>query len=588
MTAPTATILAVLYDARHRQWLRFTEPLKILTANDTDSVKSILDLVSQETRKQHYAVGFVSYEAAPAFDPAYIVKPTVAFPLAWFAIYTAAQSINFPDKSGATQNALSWQLSVDKDEYHSALRQIKNYIHAGDTYQVNYSYRMRTPFRQDPWLLFVRMIHAQGYGYGTFIDTGEWSICSASHELFFDYRDGRLTSRPMKGTVPRGPTLATDRERSVWLQNSIKNRAENLMIVDMVRNDLGRIAETGSVQTSSLFDIEKYPTLWQMTSTVQADTRADIRGIFGALFPPASITGAPKSRTMEIIAELESEPRKIYTGSIGFIKPDQSAQFNVAIRTVLVDKKNHTAEYGVGGGIVWDSEYQNELEECYTKAKVLTYVEEDFDLLETLLWTPEDGYALLSYHLDRLQNSAAYFSRRLDTDLIIYKLKETADGLAPQPHRIRLRINRTGDPLIEVAVLPDPPPIYRVHLASRPVDIEHNVFLHHKTTRRLLYEQMLAEHPGYHDVLLYNKNGEITESCIANVVFDFNGELVTPPLTSGLLSGTYRRHLLEQGQIQERIIKLADIKNNSRIFLINSVRGRWEGLLTTTTVSSAL
>lgn len=580
--------MAVLYDARHGQWLQFVEPVKIFTANTPDSVESILDMAIAEVKKNHYAVGYVAYEAAPAFDPALVVKSTKTFPLAWFAIYPAAQTIDFPEISSASLEALAWQLSINEKEYRAALLQIKKYIHAGDTYQVNYSFRMRTPFRQDPWQLFVHMIHAQGYGYGAFIDTGDWSICSASHELFFDYEGGRLTSKPMKGTVPRGLTLATDRELAGWLQNSTKNRAENLMIVDMVRNDMGQIAETGSVQASSLFDIEKYPTLWQMTSTVQATTRTDIGGIFRALFPPASITGAPKSRTMEIIAELETAPRKIYTGSIGFINPDQSAQFNVAIRTVLVDKNSSTAEYGVGGGIVWDSEIQNELEECHTKAKVLTYVEENFDLLETILWTPAEGYTLLSYHLERLQTSAEYFSRRLDTDLIKHKLEATAAELSPQRHRIRLRITRTGEPLITATALQDPPQIYRIHIASHPVDIEHDQFLYHKTTRRRTYEQMLAEQPGYEDVLLFNNRNEVTESCIANVLFEIDGNLVTPPLTCGLLPGIQRRYLLEQGQIQEQIIKLSDIKNNSRIFLVNSVRGMWEAVLTTTAPSSAL
>src|SRR3989338_8622467 len=211
MTSSAATTMAVLYDARHGQWLQFVEPVKIFTANTPDSVESILDMAIAEVKKNHYAVGYVAYEAAPAFDPALVVKSTKTFPLAWFAIYPAAQTIDFPEISSATLEALAWQLSINEKEYRAALLQIKKYIHAGDTYQVNYSFRMRTPFRQDPWQLFVHMIHAQGYGYGAFIDTGDWSICSASHELFFDYEGGRLTSKPMKGTVPRGLTLATDR-----------------------------------------------------------------------------------------------------------------------------------------------------------------------------------------------------------------------------------------------------------------------------------------------------------------------------------------------------------------------------------------
>ena len=587
MTTAT-TNCAVLYDAKQGRWLQFVEPVRIFTASDAGSVPSTIASVEAEVKKKHYAVGYVAYEAAPAFDPAFIVKPVTSFPLAWFAIYTDAKPLNIPDIPSTSLDQLSWQSSINEDDYRAALQRIKQYIHAGDTYQVNYSFRMRTPFRQDPWQLFVHMIHAQGYGYGAYIDTGDWSICSAAHELFFAYDGNQLTSKPMKGTVPRGLTAAGDREQSAWLKNSTKNRAENLMIVDMVRNDMGQIAATGSVQTSSLFDIEKYPTLWQMTSTVQSTTRTDIGAIFRALFPPASITGAPKSRTMEIIAELESEPRKIYTGSIGFIRPDQSAQFNVAIRTVYVDKKTHTAEYGVGGGIVWDSEIQNELEECHTKAKVLTYVEEDFDLLETILWTPEEGYTLLPYHLERLQDSAEYFSRPLDLDLLRQKLTDTAARLPPQRHRVRLRLTRSGEIAIAAEPLRDLPRTYRIHLASHPVDPAHDLFLHHKTTRRRTYQQLLAEHPGYDDVLLFNTKNEITESGIANVVFELNGELVTPPLACGLLPGACRRDLLLQGKIRESIVKVSDLKNQSRIFLINSVRGMWEATLTITAVPPVL
>jgi len=588
MTTIASPKLAVLYDARQRQWLSFTNPVTVLSATEIGAVPVILDEVTAAVKKKLYAIGFVTYEAAPAFDPALTVKPDTDLPLAWFAIYSDAQAMRFPGIASVAPVTLSWNLSVTEDIYRSALLRIKDYIHAGATYQVNYTFRMRAPFRQDPWQLFVRMIHAQGYGYGAYIDTGDWSICSASHELFFTYEANRLTSRPMKGTAPRGMTLADDRGQADWLQHSAKNRAENLMIVDMVRNDIGHIAETGSVQTCSLFDIEKYPTLWQMTSTVQATTRADIGAIFRALFPPASITGAPKTRTMEIIAELETEPRRIYTGSIGFVRPDQSAQFNVAIRTVYIDKNKQTAEYGVGGGIVWDSEIQNELEECHTKARVLTHVEEEFDLLETLLWTPELGYTLLPFHLERLQNSADYFSRPLDPELLRIKLAETATQLTPQRHRIRLRLTRSGELVITTEPLQAPARTYRIHLASRPVDPAHDRYLHHKTTRRQVYQQLLAEHPGYDDVLLYNTNNEITESCIANVVVELNGLRITPPLSCGLLPGTCRRDLLEKGEIQEGAIKLSDLQNRSRIFLINSVRGMWEATLTSASQSPVL
>ena len=580
MIITVAKNTAVIFDATSGQWLQFSDPIEIYSAYDCGSVRSALDATAAAAAKQQFAVGFIAYEAAPAFDPALVVNDAGSFPLAWFAIYEQAQPIVFPDIPANAIASLPWQLSVEDHEYRSALARIKNYIRNGDTYQVNYSFRLRASLPEDPWHLFIQMIHAQGYGYGAYIDTGDFCICSASHELFFSLANGVLTSRPMKGTVPRGLFPEADRTQAEWLQHSAKNRAENLMIVDMVRNDLGQIANTGSVNTSSLFDIEKYPTLWQMTSTVQAATRQDIGAVFGALFPPASITGAPKARTMEIIAELEHDPRKTYTGSIGFIRPDQSAQFNVAIRTVLVDRNTNTAEYGVGGGIVWDSDTQNELEECYTKAKVLTYVEEDFDLLETILWTPEEGFFLLPLHLQRLQESAEYFSRPLDSGLIRDRLEQAAGGLPQQRHRVRLRITRSGEPLIETtAIAAGTSGEYRLHLANHPVDQDNDRFLYHKTTRRRTYETMRNEFPGYDDVLLFNNRQEVTESCIANVVLEIDGDLVTPPVHCGLLAGVYRRYLLEQGQIRERVITLAELKHCSRIGLINSVRGRWDATL---------
>lgn len=575
MNTAAATNTAVLFDASSKRWLQFQEPVNIYAAYDQPAVHTVLDQVECAVAENNFAVGFIAYEAAPAFDPALMVTADESFPLAWFAVYPQARELVFPGLADGPPISPGWQLSIEDKKYRLDLSQVKKYIHAGDTYQVNYTFRLRAPFPDDPWQLFVQMIHAQGYGYGAFIDTGDFCICSASHELFFSYADGRLASRPMKGTVPRGLSVEADRAQADWLKNSLKNRAENLMIVDMVRNDMSRVADTGSVVTSSLFDLEKYPTLWQMTSTVEATTRTGISDILQALFPPASITGAPKARTMGIIAELENEPRKIYTGTIGLVKPDRSAQFNVAIRTVLVDQLNHTAEYGVGGGIVWDSDTQNELEECYTKAKVLTYVQEDFDLLETLLWTPADGFFLLPLHLQRLLDSADYFSRPADPDRIREQLEATAGGLPPVKHRIRLRLTGSGEPLIEATPFVPKPGTYRLHLAARAVDTE-DVFLYHKTSRRQTYARMLAEFPDYNDVLLFNKQSQVTESCIANIVVELDGERVTPPVHCGLLAGVYRRYLLDQGEIREKVITLADLSRCTRISLINSVRGSWD------------
>jgi para-aminobenzoate synthetase/4-amino-4-deoxychorismate lyase len=566
----------VLHDAPEKRWLLFRRPLRIHVARTPSAVASALRAVEHEVADNRlHAAGFIAYEAAPAFDPALVVRSPGDFPLLWFGIYPEAEPLSFPPPTGEIGATLPWQTCVSPDEYDAAFRRIKGHIAAGDTYQVNYSFRMRAPFREDPWHLFVPMIHAQGCDYGAYVHCERWTVCSASPELFLRLDDTTLTSRPMKGTVARGLQHTEDLEKARWLQRSAKNRAENIMIVDMVRNDLGRIAEIGSVGVTTLYEVEKYPTLWQMTSTVRCTTRASTADILRAMFPAASITGAPKARTMRIIAELETTPRRIYTGAIGFLSPQRTAQFSVAIRTVLVDRLSGTAEYGVGGGIVWDSEDKTELEECYTKARILGRPSPDFALLETLRWSPTDGYFLLDDHLARLDASAAFFSRSIDIRAIREQLAALARDLPPQPHRIRLLVPQRGAPMLEAKILSPERCPFRVRLAPRPVNAL-DQFLYHKTTHRHLYDQALADAPDCDDVLLWNERGEVTESCIANLVVQMDGELLTPPVRCGLLPGTYRADLLRKGTLREAVIRTEDLRRCARIFLVNSVRGMWE------------
>lgn len=566
----------VLFDHHQQQWLRFRRPRRIFTTSRLDEVAGTLRAIEDVVAGGRlHAAGFVAYEAAPAFDPALVVHPPGAFPLLWFGIYPPPEPIAFPPQPLAGPAAIAWQPSVTKTQYQQAFAAIKAAIASGETYQVNYSFRLQAPLVADPWELMVAMVHAQGYGYGAFVQTDRWAICSASPELFFTLDQGLLTSKPMKGTLPRGLTQAADLANGRWLTHSEKNRAENLMIVDMVRNDLGRIAEDGSVRAPCLFGLERYPTLWQLTSSVQCRTRAGLERIFTALFPPASITGAPKVRTMELIARLETTPRRIYTGTVGFLAPGGRAQFNVAIRTVLVDKAAGTAEYGLGGGIVWDSEQGDELAECYTKARILTRPAPVFSLLETLRWTPADGYSLLEQHLARLADSADYFARAIDRAAIRAQLRQLAATLPPVPHRVRLTLPPGQGPGLEAQPLVALPQPYRIGLARHPID-SRDPFLYHKTTHRRVYDQALAAAPGWDDVLLWNERGELTESCLANIVVEREGRLLTPPVHSGLLAGTYRGLLLSRGEISEQVLRLADLDRCDRIFLINSVRGRWE------------
>ena len=571
---------AVIHDAATKQWLHFQDPCEIIVAESLEEVVPKLNLVEARVKKHGlFAAGFISYEAAPAFDSALEVKPLDSFPLFWFGLYSKPDQIALP--KGQTQrpcaSLLQWAPSVDRNQYDKTIDQIKSLIASGDTYQVNYTFRLSSPFSGDPWSLFLELAQSQQSEFAAFIDTERYAICSASPELFFQLNDRKLTCRPMKGTAARGRTPEEDRYQSQWLYYSEKNRAENVMIVDMLRNDMGRVAKTGSVEVLSLFDIEKYPTILQMTSTISAQTEVSLCKVMAALFPCASITGAPKRRTMQIIADMETTPRRVYTGSIGFITPENTAQFNVAIRTVLVDKIESRAEYGVGGGILWDSVTGDEYEECRIKAKVLTKSHLEFSLLETILWTPEEGYFLLEYHLRRLQDSADYFNFLYDADRVIHKLRSMEDSFVKTAHKVRLLMASDGSISCQAEPLPgtDKPKSYRLCLSPSPIDSA-NPFLFHKTTHRQVYDSARSTCPEYDDVLLWNEKGEITETCIANVVVSLDGELITPPVECGLLPGTFRTWLLEQEKVREEIITRESIKNADRIYLVNSVRKWWE------------
>ncbi len=580
MTNRADTINSVcLHDATQQQWLHFQNPKQIISAHRIEEVVPALNVIEElVSRSGLYAAGFIAYEAAPAFDAALAVNEDGAFPLIWFGLYDGPEEVSLPaTQASHREQPLTWQPSVRRDAYEKAIEKIKLYIEAGDTYQVNFTVRLRAPFTGDPWSFFIELARAQDASYSAFVNTQEWIVCSASPELFFQLDGDELISRPMKGTAPRGLMAHDDIKQAEWLHHSEKDRAENVMILDMVRNDIGRIADTGSVHWNSLYEVEKYPTLWQMTSTVKARTEAGLCKILQALFPPASITGAPKPRTMEIIAELEQTPRRIYTGSVGFMSPHRTAQFNVAIRTVLIDKATGEAEYGVGGGIVWDSIDQMEFEECQTKARILTQRMPDFALLESILWTPDEGYFLLPYHLARLQDSAAYFSYSADMDAIRNKLDSLALTLPKTPHKIRLLVAKDGGITCQFEAIGKTPAAQpqRCCLASAPIDSA-NPFLYHKTTNRGVYEQTLATCPGYADVILWNEKGEVTESCIANIVVELDGELYTPPIECGLLPGTYRAYLLEQEKVRERVITMEHLAKSPHVYLISSVRKQRE------------
>ncbi len=565
-----------IHDAATGQWLHFYQPVEVIEARQIDEIRPALRHIEQRTRQEQlYAAGMLSYEAAPAFDRALKTRPAGDFPLLWFGLYHPPQPAPPPERLTPPAHSLGpWAESQGYEEYARSIETIKEQIAAGHTYQVNYTLRMHASFSGEPFSLFAELYQAQPVKYAAYLDLGRYAVCSASPELFFLLEGAHLTGKPMKGTAGRGVTLPEDRRQMDWLAHSEKNRAENVMIVDMLRNDLGRVAQTGSVQTTRLFEVERYPTVWQMTSTVEAESRAGLEEIFAALFPCASITGAPKVRTMQIIRELEPTPRRVYTGSIGMLTPQRRAQFSVAIRTVLVDRLEGLAEYGVGGGIIWDSTSQDEYAECRLKSRLLTQPHPAFDLLESLLWTPEAGCYLLEAHLARLEASAEYFGYAFNRRQVEACLQAVAAQLPAQAHKLRLTLPQSGEPACRAAPLETLPPA-RLWLAPQAVDTK-NPFLYHKTTARAVYEAARAACPPGCEPLLWNERDELTETDTANLVVRLDGRLYTPPVSSGLLAGTLRGHLLVLGVLHERVLTRADLPACEALYLINSVRG-WRG-----------
>lgn len=572
----------LLREAQSHTWLNFEKPEQVLWARSPAEVHNVLANVQRSVEEENFvAAGYLCYEAASAFDEALTTQPGGRLPVACFGLFTEPERLDeLPATQESAPEVTDWRLTTSSRSYLERVARIKDQIELGNCYQVNYTIRQEAHDVTDPWHLFLGV--AADAPYAAYIDCDDHVIISASPELFFSLADTHITCRPMKGTAARGMIVSNDRAAAQSLQTSEKNRAENIMITDMIRNDLGRVATTGTVQVASLFDVEKYPSVWQLTSTVTATTDATVPDVLGALFPCASVTGAPKSSSMATIADLEDSPREIYTGTIGYFTPSRRAQFNVAIRTAWVDKQTGVGTYGIGGGIVWDSDPDDEFQECLSKAKVLNMSADkrDFQLLETMLWNASDGYFLIAAHLDRLQGSAEYFDFAFDRARILEELDEFALQLDGARHRIRLLMNRQGAISLEQALVPEQEQNspQQIRLAAGPIDTN-DPYLYHKTTRRHAYEQALRSVPECDDVLLWNADSLITETTIANVIVELDGSLFTPPVSCGLLGGTYRSWMLQQKRVREREIHIEELHESSQLTLINSVRGQYPGAL---------
>ena len=558
-------------------WVRLAGALPPLIAREPSEVLPVIEAVDAAAEAGLHAAGFVAYEAAAAFGLE-SHAPVDGLPLAAFILADRLEPFDPGSLIGAAAAVpgLQWLPAVSEPGYLHAVKRVRQHLAAGDSYQVNLTFQLAADYAADPFALFARLARAQRADGAAYLDFGRFAIASASPELFFERHGETVVMRPMKGTAARGRTLAEDRNRAAALRRSPKERAENLMIVDMVRNDLGRIARTGSVSVPALFRVERFPTVLQMTSTVTASTEASLAGIFAATFPCASVTGAPKVRTASIIHDLESGPRGVYTGAVGYVGPGRRARFNVAIRTATIDRQRAIASYGVGSGIVWDSRGGREHDECMAKARVLHADASPFSLLETMRWIPGEGIARLDRHLARLAGSARYFGIPFSKARAREALLRGAQG--EEPRRVRLLVGEDGRLKVETGLLPElsSGPVRAGLAANGPVDTS-SPFLFHKTTRRTHYEAAAASRPDCDEVILWNSDGYVTETAIANLAVFHEGRWVTPPVSDGLLAGTFRAGLLDRGIVREGRIPAASLKPSTRLAAFNALRG-WREL----------
>ncbi|GGD22187.1 aminodeoxychorismate synthase component I [Pontibacillus salipaludis] len=549
----------------------FTNPEYVIEANEVQDIEPAFKRIEEAIEEGMYVAGYVSYEAAPAFDDRFKVALNPDMPLLKMGVFRDTSAV--PLESTTNDYEVSnWKLQSNYTEYQRGIRAIHEAIEKGDTYQVNYTARLKAEFSGNDHALFNVLSHNQRSSYSAYLHFDDYSILSASPELFFRKDGGLLTTKPMKGTVKRGKTTIEDEELRQHLSHSEKDRSENVMIVDLLRNDLGRIARPGTVKVPRLFEIETYPTVHQMTSTVQGEIAQELPffEVFRALFPCGSITGAPKIRTMDYISSLEQSPRDVYCGAIGMITPDRNAVFNVPIRTVWIDHNSRIATYGAGGGITWESTSKGEYDELWVKAKLLTEKRPSFHLLETIRLENGD-YFLVEKHLKRMEASATYFQYSWPETAIYKKLEEIKGCYSNGLYKVRLLLNREGEITSEVVREKELLRAVRCKVADTSVNKE-DPFLYHKTTHRDVYNE--HKDSEYFSVLLWNKRRELTEFLIGNVVLLIDGDYVTPPIESGLLSGTYREYLIEEGILHVRTLYKEDLERASEVWMINGLK-KW-------------
>jgi len=570
----------------------YADPVEILRCDDAEAVEPALARLEAALAEGLHAAGFLGYELGHVFEPRLrpLMPKARRLPLLWLGLFEAPRPLDADalDRAFARLGPPPPLTDVtpghDRATHRDRIARVLDWIAAGDTYQINLTFPVDFRWSGDPLALYGALRAAQPVAHGGLVALDEATLCSVSPELFLEVSSGRATTRPMKGTTPRGADPASDEAARRALAADPKQRAENLMIVDLMRNDLSRVAEMGSVKVPALWHVETYPTLHTMTSTVTARLAAGVGAadVVRATFPCGSITGAPKHRAMEIIAELEATPRDAYTGSIGTFAPDGGIDLDVAIRTATLHADG-TGRYGCGGGIVADSDADREYDECLLKARVLTDLATDYGLIETLRWSPAEGFMRLDLHLARLAASAQALGftldrARLEVDLAALVAAPTSEA---GPRRVRIELARDGHTTLAAPPLaPEPDRPARLGVAADPIDPA-DPWLGHKTTRRARWDaaSQAATTAGLDDMLFVTRDGFLTETTRANLFVERDGRLLTPAARHGLLPGVLRRALIDEGRAVEADLTLADLAGTDRWFVGNSLRGLREARL---------
>uniref|UniRef100_A0A7V3E7D9 Aminodeoxychorismate synthase component I n=1 Tax=Ignavibacterium album TaxID=591197 RepID=A0A7V3E7D9_9BACT len=559
----------------------FNKPSEIIKIYGINDVEPLLKKIDKKGNKQMPAYATLNYELGYLFEKRLNRFIREEKPLANFVFFNDKQvkkikssSINF----SADKNFLvsGFRLNSSKAEYIKSIRRIKNYIAEGETYQINFTVKGKFNFSGDVASFFSNLIFNQSAKYIALINLEDEIIISLSPELFFETNLKNIVTQPMKGTIARGINYQDDQMKKHELENSIKNQAENVMIVDLLRNDLGRICEFGSVQTKDLFKVEKYESLYQMISSVDGKLKKStkISDIIRNIFPCGSVTGAPKIRTMEIIHELEKEERGIYTGAIGLML-GKNLVFNVAIRTIQFDRELKKGKIGLGSGIVWDSHPEKEFNEVLLKGNFLVKPEPEFKIFETA--RVENGeVTFLNEHIQRMKQAADYFLFAFDEKKILKALNQELENYASDKiYRLKIILSKSGKFELQIQEFMESKSTIKVILSQNRINST-NKFQYFKTTNRNLYDEEYSNYKGkgFFDVIYLNENSDLAEGAITNIFVKKGSVIMTPSLQCGILPGIYRKHYLRtHPEIKEKRISLDDLVSADELILTNSLRG---------------